>query len=101
MTITRRQFVRRSGLVAAATESPERTFVAAAGGATGRGRRFGAYHAAVGLAALPGSLFLGALYAGRGGAWALAVSGGTAAVLALIGTVTRHAPRAPTRTPGR
>ncbi|MDH3291666.1 MAG: MFS transporter [Gemmatimonadota bacterium] len=86
------------GLVAAATESPERTFVAAAGGATGRGRRFGAYHAAVGLAALPGSLFLGALYAGRGGAWALAVSGGTAAVLALIGTVTRHAPRAPTRT---
>ncbi len=86
------------GFVAAATESPERTFVAAAGRTAGRGRRFGAYHAGVGLAVLPGSLLLGALYAGWGGGWALVVSGGAAAGLALVATVAgqdRHGRRLP------
>lgn len=72
------------GLVAGATESPERSFVAAVGGASRRGSRFGAYHAAVGLAALPGALLLGGLYSAMGGPFALAVSGAFAAALALV-----------------
>lgn len=87
------------GLVAAATESPERTFVAAAGHTAGRGRRFGAYHAGVGLAALPGSVLLGTLYAGWGGPWALVLSGAVAAGLAVIGTAAGHDGRGPH--PGR
>lgn len=72
------------GLVAGATESPERSFVAAVGGAARRGSRFGAYHAAVGLAALPGALLLGGLYTAMGGPIALAASGAVAAALALV-----------------
>jgi MFS family permease len=73
------------GLVAAATESPERMFVAAWGARATRGRRFGLYHAGVGLAALPGGLALGALYAWRGGTMALLVSGAATGALALAG----------------
>jgi MFS family permease len=75
------------GLVAAATESPERMFVAAWGGRATRGRRFGLYHAGVGLAALPGGLALGALYQWRGGTAALLASGAAGAMLALTGLV--------------
>ncbi len=73
------------GLVAAATEAPERAFVAAAGRATRRGRRFGAYHAVIGLAALPGALFFGILYQAQGAEVALAVSGTPAAALSVAG----------------
>jgi MFS family permease len=73
------------GLVAAATESPERAFVAALGRVAQRGRRFGIYHAAIGLAALPGALLLGALYAGPGAEWAFALSGTLVVGLGLIG----------------
>jgi MFS family permease len=77
------------GLVAAATESPERAFVAAVGRAGRRGRNFGAYHAAVGLAALPGGVLFGILYQGLGAAVALAVSGTLSAGLSLIGLLQR------------
>jgi MFS family permease len=50
------------GLVAAATESAERAFVARVGGLVRRGRAFGVYHASVGLAALPGGILFGELY---------------------------------------
>jgi MFS family permease len=73
------------GLVAAATESPERTLVAAWGARATRGRRFGFYHAGVGLAALPGGLALGALYEWKGGTAALLASGAAGAVLAVVG----------------
>ncbi len=71
------------GLVSACTEAPERALVAAWGGRSARGRRFGIYHAAVGMAALPGGLALGALYAQAGGPTALGVSGGLSLTLAL------------------
>jgi hypothetical protein len=70
------------GLVAALTESPERALVAALGRAARRGRWFGAYHAGVGLAALPGALLLGVLWVRFGGPVTLAVSGGAAVLLA-------------------
>jgi len=73
------------GFVAAATESPERAFVAAVGRAAQRGRRFGIYHAAIGLAALPGALLLGALYAGPGAEWAFALSGTLVVGIGVIG----------------
>jgi MFS family permease len=58
------------GLVAGLTESGERAMVAAlAPVRTGRG--FGAYHALVGIAALPAGLLFGALYQGRSGQTAL------------------------------
>lgn len=73
------------GLVAAATEAPERAYVAAAGVSARRGRRFGGYHAAVGMAALPGGLLFGALYTDLGGAVALTVSGAIAALICPLG----------------
>jgi MFS family permease len=82
------------GLVAAATESPERALIAAWGGRRTRGRGFGVYHAGVGIAALPGSLALGALYEWRGGPSALGASAGAVAVLAALGLlVGRGTPR--------
>ncbi len=75
------------GLVAAATEPTERAFVAAAGAARRRGRRFGMYHASVGLVALPGGLLFGGLYAAVGGGTALLVSGAMAAALVLLGAL--------------
>lgn len=76
------------GVVATVTESPERALVAAWGGRAARGRRFGMYHAGVGLAALPGGLALGALYQWRGGPTALMASGAVALALAAVGMVT-------------
>ncbi len=73
------------GLVAAATEAPERAYVAGAGATARRGRRFGGYHAAVGMAALPGGLLFGALYMGVGSAVALTVSGALVALLCPVG----------------
>jgi MFS family permease len=72
------------GLVAGATEGPERAFVASAGASGRRGSRFGVYHASVGVAALPGSLLLGGVYEMVQGPAALGASGGLTVVLALL-----------------
>jgi MFS family permease len=78
------------GSVAAATEAPERSLVVAMGTVRRRGRRLGAYHAGVGLAALPGGILLGALYAAFGGEWALLLSGGLAVLLLALGAAGRR-----------
>jgi MFS family permease len=78
------------GLVAGATESPERALVAALGGAERRGRAFGIYHAAVGFVALPGGLILGTVYSTFGGSVALVASGAVGGVVALAALGTRH-----------
>lgn len=72
------------GLVSACTEAPERALVAAWGGQAARGRRFGVYHASLGLAALPGGLALGGLYQQVGGPAACAVSAGLSLALAVV-----------------
>lgn len=79
------------GLVAAGTESPERAFIAAASKTGRRGRDFGAYHAAVGFAALPGGLLLGGLYEWAGANLALQVSGGATLILIPLGFVAARA----------
>jgi MFS family permease len=73
------------GLVAAATEAPERALVAAWGGRRWRARRFGIYHASTGLAALPGGLAFGALYATVGAPTALYASAALAFALTGLG----------------
>lgn len=62
------------GLVAALTESPERTLVAkhAPGGRHGRG--FGWYHGSTSIVALPGAALFGWFYEVRGGPFALGLS---------------------------
>jgi MFS family permease len=62
------------GLVAALTESPERTLVAkhAPGGRHGRG--FGWYNGSVSAVALPGAALFGWIYQVRGGPFALGLS---------------------------
>jgi MFS family permease len=63
------------GLVAGLTESSERALVAQLAPArTGRG--FGAYHASIGLAALPASVLFGLAYQHLGGGVALWISAG-------------------------
>jgi len=69
------------GLVGPATESAERALVAQVGGLARRGRAFGIYHASVGVAALPGGLLFGALYARAGARTAFAVSAGLSLAL--------------------
>ncbi len=75
------------GVVTALTESPERAFVASL--SARRGTQFGMYHASVGVAALPGSLLLGVVYAVSGGPAALGVSAALAGLLAGAGFVIR------------
>jgi len=74
------------GLVAALTESPERTIVArlAPGGRHGRG--FGWYHGSVSAVALPGAALFGWIYERWGGSCALSLSAAVTliAVLALV-----------------
>lgn len=71
------------GLVAALTESPERTLVAslAPGGRHGRG--FGWYHGSVSAVALPGAMLFGWLYERWGGPAALRASAAVTAVAVL------------------
>jgi MFS family permease len=73
------------GLVAALTESPERTLIAklAPGGRHGRG--FGWYHGSVSAVALPGAALFGWIYEVRGGPFVLGLSAAVtlAAVAAL------------------
>jgi len=83
------------GLVAALTESPERTLVArlAPGGRQGRG--FGWYHGSVSAVALPGAALFGWIYQVRGGAFALTLSAAVTlvavAALALSSTASGRA----------
>jgi MFS family permease len=74
------------GLVAALTESPERTLIAklAPGGRQGRG--FGWYHGSVSAVALPGAALFGWIYEVRGGPFALTLSAAVTlvAVAALV-----------------
>lgn len=72
------------GLVAALTESPERAWISSLGRSSHRGRSFGWYHAAVGVAALPGAVLLGWLYQSRDAATALTASAAATAVLAFL-----------------
>ena len=71
------------GLVAGLTESPERALVARlAPVRTGRG--FGAYHAALGLAALPAGILFGLAYQHLGAPVALRISAGAIGLTLLV-----------------
>ncbi|MBN2112738.1 MAG: MFS transporter [Acidimicrobiia bacterium] len=72
------------GLYYGLTEPVERAWVADMAGADARGTAFGAYHAVIGLAALPASLLFGALYAGFGPTAAFASGAALAAIAALL-----------------
>jgi MFS family permease len=80
------------GVVSGLTEGPERTLVAGlARGRTGSG--FGRYHALTGVAALAGSIALGAIYGRAGGSTALALSaGGVLALTAVSGVPSSRRP---------
>ena len=62
------------GLVAALTESPERTLVAALAPGGRQGRGFGWYHGSLSAVALPGAALFGWIYQVRGGPFALTLS---------------------------
>jgi MFS family permease len=62
------------GLVAALTESPERTLIAKLAPGGRRGRGFGWYHGSVSAVALPGAALFGWIYEVRGGPFVLALS---------------------------
>ncbi len=85
------------GLVAGATESPERALIAAWGRRRRRGTKFGIYHASVGLVALPGGIALGALYQWAGAPVAFGASAGAAALLTLVGIALRPSAGLPAR----
>ncbi len=68
------------GLYYGLTEAPEKALVAALSTKTRRGAAFGAYHFAVGIAALPASVIFGVLWQRFGAAVAL----GAGATLALL-----------------
>ncbi|HEX7238789.1 MAG TPA: hypothetical protein VF263_00875, partial [Longimicrobiaceae bacterium] len=68
------------GLFFGLTEGPEKALLAALAPAGRQGSAFGAYHAAVGVAALPASILFGALWQGFGPRAAF----GTGAALALV-----------------
>jgi MFS family permease len=77
----------------ALTEGPERALIAQLVPERLRGRAFGAFHAAVGLAALPGSIFFGLLWKrfGHGTAFFTGAALALAAAIALI-LVSRERP---------
>jgi sugar phosphate permease len=66
------------------TEAPEKALVARLAPAAMRGRAFGAYHAAVGVAALPSSLMFGAIWQTLGAPAAFLVGAGLALAAALL-----------------
>jgi MFS family permease len=72
------------GLFYGLTEAPEKAYVAALAGPAARGRAFGAYHAAVGVAALPASLAFGLIWTRAGAPVAFLVSAGLALSAALL-----------------
>ncbi|HEX9582685.1 MAG TPA: MFS transporter [Gemmatimonadales bacterium] len=71
------------GLVAGATESAERALIAGVSGPARRGRAFGAYHAVVGVAALPGGVLFGLVYSRVSGTAALLASAALAGAIVL------------------
>lgn len=71
------------GLFYGLTESPEKALVAAIAPAHLRGSAFGAYHAAIGVAALPASIVFGLIWQ-RFGAAAAFLTGATLALLAAL-----------------
>jgi len=84
------------GLVAGLTESPERALVAAFAGPR-QGSGFGVYHAASGVAALVGGVFLGIEFQWAGGASAFLASAVLALALALLWPFIARAHRVPAR----
>jgi predicted MFS family arabinose efflux permease len=85
----------------ALTEPAEKTLVAGLVGRDRRGRAFGLYQGAIGLAALPGGWLFGTLY-DAGGPWAaFGLSAGLAVVAAGILALGRPEPAAPLATMGR
>jgi hypothetical protein len=74
------------------TEAPEKALVAALAPAASRGAAFGAYHAAIGMAALPASVMFGAIWARWGAATAF-LAGASLALMAalLLATLVRPA----------
>jgi MFS family permease len=72
------------GLYFGLTEAPEKALVAALAPEGRRGSAFGAYHAAVGIAALPASVLFGVLWQVFGAPVAFAVGAGFALAAALL-----------------
>ena len=72
------------GLFFGLTEAPEKSLVAALAPEGLRGSAFGAYHAAIGVAALPASLLFGALWQGLGADVAFLTGAGLALAAALL-----------------
>jgi MFS family permease len=72
------------GLFYGLTESPEKALVAALAPARVRGSAFGAYHAAIGIAALPASILFGVLWQRFGATVAFLTGGGLALVASLL-----------------
>jgi MFS family permease len=76
------------GIVAGLMESPERVLITRLA-PRGTGRAFGAYHAVIGIAALPAGLLFGWLYQHFGGSTALWVSAAAMAVALMAWAVIR------------
>lgn len=72
------------GLFFGLTEGPEKALVARLAPAALRGSAFGAYHAAIGLAALPASIVFGVVWQAFGAEVAFAMGAGIALAAALL-----------------
>jgi MFS family permease len=72
------------GLFFGLTEGPEKALVARLAPSGLRGSAFGAYHAAIGLAALPASLLFGIVWQAFGAEWAFAIGAALALAAALL-----------------
>lgn len=72
------------GLFFGLTESPEKALVAGLAPAALRGRAFGAYHFAIGVAALPASVLFGAVWERFGSRAAFGMGAGIALLAALL-----------------
>jgi MFS family permease len=72
------------GLFYGLTEAPEKALIAALSHEHGRGAAFGAYHFAIGIAALPASILFGVVWSGAGAHWAFLMGAGIALVSALL-----------------
>jgi MFS family permease len=72
------------GLFYGLTESPEKALVASLSPAHRRGSAFGAYHAAIGIAALPASILFGVIWQAFGATVAFLCGGGLALAASLL-----------------
>ncbi|HEX6693601.1 MAG TPA: MFS transporter [Longimicrobiales bacterium] len=72
------------GLFYGLTEAPEKALIAALSHEHGRGAAFGAYHFAIGIAALPASVLFGVVWSGAGAHWAFLMGAGIALVSAFL-----------------